>query len=344
MRIEEDDLEWAVSKGVIGRLQADALWQALSERAIARPHFGLIVVLYYFGALLVIGAMSWFMTSAWESFGGGGILLISAIYAAIFFGVGAMLFDREGLRIPGGLLVTIGVCMTPLAIYGLQRWLNIWFFDDPGEYRSFHLWIKGGWFFMEAATICVGFVALRFFRFPFLTAPIAFALWYMSMDLTPIIFQDDDSLWEKRTFVSLWFGLAMIAGSYFVDRRTKEDYSFWGYLFGSIAFWGGISVLGGTNEMSNIIYLLINVLLIGLSVFLQRKVFIIFGAIGSIGSIGHLAYDVFANSIWFPFSLSIAGVIILYGGVLLHRHGRKIEEGLTSVMPNWMRDLRPSVR
>ena len=71
--------------------------------------------------------------------------------------------------------------------------------------------------------------------------------------------------------------------------------------------------------------------------------FIIFGTIGSIGYIGHLAYEVFAGSIWFPFRLSIAGVIILYGGILLHRRGKKIEARLASVMPNWMRGLRPGV-
>ena len=40
---------------------------------------------------------------------------------------------------------------------------------------------------MEMATIAAGVIALWFFRFPFLTAPTAFVLWYVSMDLTPII-------------------------------------------------------------------------------------------------------------------------------------------------------------
>jgi hypothetical protein len=40
---------------------------------------------------------------------------------------------------------------------------------------------------MEVGTVAAGLVALRYFRFPFLTAPIAFALWFMSMDLTPLI-------------------------------------------------------------------------------------------------------------------------------------------------------------
>jgi len=41
---------------------------------------------------------------------------------------------------------------------------------------------------MEVGTVAAGFVALRFFRFPFLAAPIAFALLFMSMDLTLLIY------------------------------------------------------------------------------------------------------------------------------------------------------------
>jgi len=344
MRIEQDDLNWAASQGIIDERQAENLWQALSDKTVDRPNFGLVHVLYYFGALLVIGAMGWFMTKAWESLGGAGIFTISVIYAVMFIGLGYRWWGREELKVSSGLLVTMGVCMTPLAVYGLQRWLGVWAFDDPGEYKSFHRWIKGGWFFMELATVVIGLVALRYFKFPFLTVPIAFALWYMSMDLTPIIFDGDPHPWKGRKMVSLWFGLAMIAGSYLIDRRTREDFAFWGYLFGTIAFWCGLSLMDSNNEVSKFLYFLTNVLLMGVSVFLQRKVFVIFGAIGSFGYIGYLASDIFADSMLFPFVLTIMGAMILYCGILLHRHGKKIEQSLVSAMPEWMRELRPSFR
>jgi hypothetical protein len=344
MRIEKSDLDWAASLGVIETAQSEALWRALSDKAAERPHFGLIYVLYYFGALLVIGAMGWFMTKVWEDIGGAGIFLISTLYAAAFLWQGQRLWNREGLRVPSGLLVTMAVCMTPLAAYGLQRWLGVWGFDDPGEYKSFHRWIKGGWFYMEVATIVAGVVALRYFKFPFLTAPIAFVLWYMSMDLTPIIIESADFSWKQRQLVSMWFGLAMIVGSYFLDHRNRLDYSFWGYLFGVIAFWGGLSMQHSDSELSKFLYFLINIVLMGMSVFLQRKVFIVFGAIGSFGYIGHLASRVFADSILFPFVLTIIGLGVLYCGVQFHRHGKNIKRNLIAAMPAWMRELRPGAR
>jgi len=343
VHLRKADLEWAASKGVIEGSQAEALWEILSEKTAGSPRFDLVHVLYYFGALLVIGAMGWFMTNGWEEFGGRGIFLISALYAAAFVGVGARLWNRHGLRVPSGLLVTMGVCMTPLAVYGLQRWLGIWGFDDPGNYSSFHRWIKGGWFVMEITTILAGLLALWFFKFPFLTAPIAFSLWYMSMDMKPIIFGGEEFSWDERKWVSLWFGFAMIAGSYFVDRRAKSDFAFWGYLFGAIAFWGGLSLMTSDSELSKFLYFLINVVLMGLSVFLRRKVFVLFGALGSFSYIGDLAYRVFKDSMAFPFALTIVGVLILCSGILLHRYGKKIEQALVAAMPVWMRNLRPRI-
>ena len=344
MRIAKKDLEWAASRGVIDDAQAEALWRALTERSADRPKFDLIHVAYYFGALLVIGAMGWFMGTAWEAFGGGGIFLISAAYAAAFLVIGSMVWQRGGLRVPGGLLITMAVCMTPLAVYGLQRWLGVWGFDDPGEYRDFHVWIRGGWFAMEVATIAAGVIALWFFRFPFLTAPIAFVLWYMSMDLTPIISGGTDFDWELRRLVSLWFGLAMIAGTYLIDHRTKEDFAFWGYLFGLIAFWGGLTMLESDSELSKFFYFLINLAIIGMSVFLRRRAFMVFGALGVLGYIGHLAYSIFEESILFPFVLTGIGLGVIYLGILLKRHAAKLEQGVENALPGWTKRLRPSER
>ncbi len=60
----------------------------------------------------------------------------------------------------------MAVAMTPLAIYGLQRWTGYWQGVDPGIYRDFHTWTKGSWFLMELGTIIAGLITLRFVKFP----------------------------------------------------------------------------------------------------------------------------------------------------------------------------------
>jgi hypothetical protein len=106
----------------------------------------------------------------------------------------------------------------------------------------------------------------------------------------------------------------MMLVSYFVDLRGKsDDYAFWGYLFGLMAFWGGLSSMNSDSEVGKFVYCLINVGLIFCSLVLRRRTFIIFGSLGLFGYLGHLAYSVFSDSILFPFALTLLGIGIIYG-------------------------------
>ncbi|MEK9726068.1 MAG: DUF2157 domain-containing protein [Rhodospirillaceae bacterium] len=343
MRFGKSDLDWAVDTGLIDREAAERLWSALAARDAERPRFDAAHVAAYAGALLVIGAMAWFMTAAWEELGGAGIFAIAAVYMAGFGGFGWRQWRRPGGRLVGGLLVTIAVAITPLATYGLLRWTGLWWGGDPGSHTDFHYWIRSGWFTLEAATIAVGLAALRFVRFPFVTAPVAFALWYMSMDLTPILFGDDFE-WTARKLVSLWFGLAMIAAAYVVDRRTREDFAFWGYLFGLSAFWGGLTLMDSDSEVAKFGYFLVNLALILAAVFLRRRTFVVFGGFGAFGYLGHLASDLFADSFLFPFVLTGFGVAVIAFGVALRLHGAAWSAELIDALPSGLRRLRPVER
>jgi hypothetical protein len=344
MRISRRDLDWAASEGVISRGQVEDLWRSLEGRDSDRPRFDLPHVAYYFGALVVMSAMGWFMTLGWERFGGGGIFAISLVYAACFTVAGSLLWRERGLRVAGGLLVTMAVCMTPLAVYGFEQMTGLWLQGVPGEYRDFYGWIKGSWFPMEIGTVVAGLVALRFFRFPFLTAPIAFSLWFMSMDLTPLVYGADYRYGDGYQQVSLFFGLGLLIGSYLIDRRTEEDYAFWGYLFGIFAFWGGLTLLEGGSELDWFFYGLVNLGLVLLSVLLQRRVFIVFGSLGVFGYVGHLAWEIFEDSLVFPFILSAVGLAIIALGVLYARNRQRVERRVLSRVPEGVRRFLPPQR
>src|SRR5256886_13320231 len=51
------------------------------------------------------------------------------------------------------------------------------------------------------------------------------------------------------------------------------------------------------------------------AVLLQRKTFMVFGAIGVYSYLGHLAFDVFKNSLLFPAALTALGIAIIAAGV-----------------------------
>lgn len=334
MNLSKDDLKWAASQGLITMVQAENLWNRLENRSSVRPRFDLAHVAYYFGALLVLSAMGWFMTRAWEQFGGGGLTLISVLYALCFILTGRNLWYRENLRIPGGLLFTLAVGMAPLAIYGIERLIGIWPQGDPGIYRDYHIWVKGSWFLMEVGTILAALITIRFIRFPFLTAPIAFSLWYMSMDLTPLLFGRMEFSMEERLLVSLWFGLAVLLVAYLIDRRGKEDYAFWLYLFGMLSFWCGLSLMNRDTEFQRSIYGVVNLGLMVLSVLLERRVLMVFGALGVFGYLGHLAYRVFQDSILFPFVLSFIGIAVIYLGIKYQHNRERIERSIQALVPD----------
>jgi hypothetical protein len=85
--LTRDDVHAAASDGLIALAQAEALWQRWSAREwqhkavpatrAVGPTFGFTNVLYYFGAMEAIGAMSLFMRLGFERMGAGGLLAIS---------------------------------------------------------------------------------------------------------------------------------------------------------------------------------------------------------------------------------------------------------------------------
>ena len=179
------------------------------------------------------------------------------------------------------------------------------------------------------------------YRLPFLVMPVAVTLWYMSMDLAPFLFGGADPDWELRKFVSLWFGLLMILLAFWVDIRSRhdQDYAFWLYLFGVIAFWGGLSLMKSDSELSKFLYFCINLLMIVIGAVLSRRVFAVFGGLGCAGYLGYLAYDVFEDSLLFPFVLTLIGLGVIYLGILWQRHEAQISARLRDWLPTALREL-----
>jgi hypothetical protein len=149
-------------------------------------------------------------------------------------------------------------------------------------------------------------------------------------------------LWDLRKWVSLWFGLAMLLFALLVDlraRHSRQDFAFWLYLFGVLAFWGGLSLMKSDSELSKFLYFCINLLLIGVGAVLARRVFVVFGGLGAAGYLGHLAYDVFADSWLFPVALTAIGLGVIWLGILWQRYEPVITARLRAPLPAELREL-----
>lgn len=334
-------------ENIIDISQSNAIWKKLENDPQNGSSFSLANIMYYFGAMIIIASMSWLMGLGWNIFGSEGTAIISLSYALGFIYLGRKLWYRENMKIPGGVLFTAAVCMTPLFTFSIQHSLGLWTGDDPSVYKGFYRYIKSGWLFMEISTIFAGLLMLRYIKFPFITMPIAFVLWYMSMDIVPLILGYDkvsyfsSEMWDLRRYVSVVFGAVMILTTLLIDRRTKEDFAFWGYLFGTIIFWFGLTLLKSDSELGKFIYAMINLFMMFLSIYLNRKIFIIFGCIGVFGYLGHLSLSVFRFSMLTPFILTIFGLMIIYLAIQYQKNQKKIDEKVLSVLPKWLEELRP---
>jgi hypothetical protein len=76
------------------------------------------------------------------------------------------------------------------------------------------------------------------------------------MDVTPLLFGKHSWGWDERSKVSVVFGANMLLLAWWIDRQTvqvrntrvycvteltpPQDFSFWLYLFGGLAFTGGM--------------------------------------------------------------------------------------------------------
>lgn len=338
MKIGRNSLKDATATGIISPEQEEKLWSFLAQRNSENPTFSLTHILYYLGGMIAIGAMTLFMTLGWERYGGWGIFFIAIAYSALGLGL-AEKFTGKGLHIPAGIMGAFVVALVPLAIYGMQQALGFW--DDTSTYRDYHRYIRWNWVLMELGTLGAGAILFWRYRLPFMVMPIAVTLWYMSMDLTPFIFNDLDYNWSMRKYVSLIFGLGMILFAFWVDVRSKreKDFAFWLYLYGVIAFWGGMSLLNSNSELNKFIYMCINLAMIFVGAVIARRVFAVFGGLGIAGYLGHLSYSVFKDSMLFPFALSFIGLVVIWLGVVWQKREAAITERLRSWLPANLRQM-----
>lgn len=339
LSLTSSDIYLAAEQGVLQQADAERLvrWgfeqrfnrsEFAEPKAIAverRKGFNLVTVAYYFGAMLMISACAWFLGDKWDELGSPGILGTVVAYTMIAAALGWWLRKKDYI-IGGSLLITVAVCLVPLLTYAIEDILGLWPAGYPGSYQKYYPWINGSWVVMELATIAAAAFALRYVRFAFLTAPIAFSFWFLSMDLAALINRNANLAWETRQWISVIVGLCILLVGYGLERllhqpgeARSEDFAFWCYLFGMLAFWGGLTSMNSGSELMRILYALLNVGFIWLAVKLRRSTFLVFGALGVHLYLGHLAYEVFQDSFFFPFVLALLGLSLILLTVWMQR-------------------------
>ncbi len=349
--ITKNDLEALCAAGLIDDAKLAEITAFLKTRHtgadIQQPRFDLTHVLWYAGALIIIGAMGLFTTDAFNRMGGWALAACGAVYAIVAAAAGHYLWSTKNLRVPGGLLLAVAVFMVPMIVYGIQDALDLWKYaqGDPGEYKNVFPYIHGSWLYMEIATMITAFAVVSRYKFSFILLIAAVVGWFMSMDLAMWFTGDPNNYWDHSTrrTVSIVYGLAMMAVAWIMDvrNRSESDLPFWLHIFGALTFWGGLSWSDGGTAFEKFLYCAICISLIAFSLFMNRRVYSVFGALGVSIYLGYLANDVFDDMIGFSFALSAIGLGIIFLGLYLHRNRDRLAAGMDALLPSAISQLRP---
>lgn len=342
MDIEKKDLDAAVKAGALGRDEAERLWRFWLERKEAEPRLRLSHLPYYLGAVLVLGALGWFLLKAWLEFSGLVLLCTAISYSFLFFVGGLLLRGRRGWRVPGGLAVTVAVCMTPLALYGFLRYTGYWeaqaalFAAGAAGAPCHRLWLEG-------AAAAVSLLTARVVPFPFLFAPFGLALWLLAMDSLPL--WRGWLPWVSELWLSAWLGGLLLLLASWVDggrRRGGPDMAFWLCLASALSLAFGLYGLAWPEASAphwTVLPVAAGFLLAAL--LWRRLLFGLCGAAGLLGYAAYAAYDLLGDSLYLPLALGLLGALALGGIWLCQRRWGSWRAGLLRILPAWVQRRLP---
>lgn len=281
-----------------------------------------ISLAYYFGGFMILLAYTIFMGLEWEKLGFTRQIIYSLGTIIVLWGIGYLL-QTKGFRNAGGLLIFAGTGIVPLLVSVIQRAIG-WWPDKNFAYRDFYRYIAQTWVPLELISIAITVFVIWRIRYTLLTLLIAFWAWFLSMDLTRWITKSTSWSWsDVEQTVSVIMGIGMLALGIYLQRKAKEDYSFWFYLFGHLLILSFFSSLTLDREgVLGIIYFVVYLLFVIASVWLQRRVFLVFGAIGCYGYLSYLAFQVFEGALGFVFALGGIGLLMVLSAVGYQKYAR----------------------
>lgn len=315
MNANKNDIVEASKEIGLSDFQTESLWQALQKNQKTNPKSGFSTALLYLGTVIAFSSMTWFYTANLET---GYSLLISIIYALIFFGCGSYFWFVKNLRIAGGLLSSLGVIMVPLIVYSVQSFMGWWPSPFSNTYAGFYRWLHGNWVPMEISTLAIASLVLYFIRFPFISVLIYFTVAFMSFDLIYLLTDFDAEQWRFYCSALIAIGIALNVLAFILYRKKRGDFGFWAYLLGMFWLWSGLTAWNIKTEWGYFTYFLIHLGFILTAKFFHRKIFLFFGSLGTICYISHLAYR-FSDSLLFSYIMAAVGFsIILFAAFLMN--------------------------
>lgn len=335
-RLTDADLERWVQSGLISVGQRDALLRDLeAHQQPTEDGLSVTTLLYYGGGLLVLLAYSVFLGLQWEELNEAGRVVISAI-SLVFFAVASQLLLRSGrFQLPGELLQVVAVAIVPLMGFAVLDAIGLWP-EDPGfrrfstqareEYQTDLTWARMA---LAGATLIVALAAFRWSRSPFVMVAAAVSLTMLVLDVSIQIegAKRDDYIWETpQALIVAALGAGALTIGVVTRGQSERDYSLWLYVMGLVGLAIGLGNKAFPSDTPagwGTLWMISALILLGLSVSLQQRLFAAAGLAAIFAFLAKLVFDVFesANA---ALVLVVLGLVILGAGMLYQRYSERL--------------------
>lgn len=341
-------LERGVRQGIISETQRDQLLTlsfslaapATAEtpptRGAERPAgFNAVTVAYGLGAMLVLFACGWFLVDRWAQLGPWGVLGVVAAYALVLVAAARWLLTHR-FQLAADIMTMLAVCLSPLVSWSFLSMAGRWPIAPRNDPLLQHSpWMAWQWLILDLTLILVALLVLRKRRIVTLTWPLAVALWATWLHLGQILYGEQGTMtfdrwimlangflllfvaerverWQRQEAAAL-----VAAGGVPAPRAALGDFAnaFWvsGLLASSVAYmaiW-----LRADGEPWQHLLPVFALGLVGLSLYLRRRVALLFGVAGLLGYLAFLAQDVFKDYVSFPILLAGFGILLILATV-----------------------------
>ena len=322
-------IDRAVERGIISAAQRDAILALRAEddarrapETEAREGFNAVTIAYLLGTGIVLFGFGWFLVDRWRALGPGGVLGVTALYAAVFLGVSVWL-DRRGYALASAFANVLAVGMAPIIAWAVLELTGLW--PEGQRYcRDAFLWeCTGKWIALDLVTIAAALVVVRWRPHPLLMHPIAVALLFMIGHV--IISLEPYGLGRfARGWLIVIGASLMLVLAWWVDRREdtlvrRGDYGFWFWFAGLALALYAFGSLWDYDEAMRHLLAPIAIAGFGMAVLLRRRLLLAFGFIAAAAYLGYLVMDLFRDVVALPILLATVGLAIILLAVWAQR-------------------------
>ena len=120
-----------------------------------------------------------------------------------------------------------------------------------------------------------------------------------------------------------------------VEKPNAGSNNQWFYLFGHIIVLCHFAALALDDEgILSLLFIIVYLAFVVASVWLQSRLFLVFGALGSYGYLCYLAFEIFDGALGFVFALAFVGLIVVLSAVGYQKYARPWLEDRFNLTPS----------